>query len=103
MVAIGKQNRVLTESQLYSKKYYADRVKAKVDRALAKIDDVSLHIKTTATVLKERWEGETKEIRDEIQKEHKRLVQEKKATDKTLKKVLESKGQQDISPEERAM
>ncbi|KAF6753838.1 hypothetical protein DFP72DRAFT_1069042 [Ephemerocybe angulata] len=103
VVAIGKKDRVLAEHQLYSKKYYADRVKAKVDTALAKIDDVASHIKVTAQILKESWDQETKEIRDEIQAEHKRLVQEKKEKDKTLKHVLEGKGQQDISPEERAI
>lgn len=101
-MAIGKKERILTEDQLYSKKYYAERVRPKVEQALVGIEDNALRIKTTAKVLKDTWDQETKQIKDEIQAEHARLVKAKQNNDKVLKKAFETKAA-DLSPEECAM
>ncbi|KAF6740830.1 hypothetical protein DFP72DRAFT_1057071 [Ephemerocybe angulata] len=102
VVAVGKKDRVLTEDQLYSKKYYQARVKPKVDEALEGMDDSDQRIATTSRIVRESLANETSAIREEIRREHEKLVQAKKASDTTMKKVL-GNDEPVINPEELAI
>ncbi|TEB19580.1 hypothetical protein FA13DRAFT_1802060 [Coprinellus micaceus] len=92
---------VLSEENLYSKKYYASRVKEEVDKELQDFDDGAIRIAITRHVLREKWKPETSETKKEIKDLQKQLVKEKKDEEEEIQRLLgEEQVPDSLDPEE---
>ncbi|TEB32188.1 hypothetical protein FA13DRAFT_1709218 [Coprinellus micaceus] len=84
----GKQ-RVLSEENLYSKRYYATRVKPAVDRKLAEVDDNDMCITVTRQILWETWLKENVSTRKEIKDLRKELLKAVKDEEEEIQRLLD--------------
>ncbi|KAF6743807.1 hypothetical protein DFP72DRAFT_827091, partial [Ephemerocybe angulata] len=98
--------RALTEYQLYSKKYYDERVKPLVDLELAKEDfDPKMKLTVTNQITKEQFDNESQGIKEEIAKLRDDILSERTEALSKLQQLFKGKHNDmttDRSPQDMA-
>jgi hypothetical protein len=93
----------LTEEQLYSRKYYKDRVKSLVDAqfatsAVSPKDQMAIR----ARITRECYDRETKEVKNEIRREKEEGEKKRRETMEMLQSLSRLEDGKEPSPEEYA-
>jgi hypothetical protein len=96
-------SKVLTEEQLYSKKYYQSRVKPLVDAQFAALvvdpkDQMVIH----AWITRQCYDRETDEVKDGIRHEKEDEERKRQETIEMLHSLTRTKDEKEPSPEEYA-
>lgn len=95
--------RCLTEEQLYSKRYYASRVKPHVDAEIAGRDvDRKTLISIRARHTRRVFEAETEEVKLEIRQEKESNEEKKKEMIEMMGRLTNANGDEEYTPEEYA-
>ncbi|RXW12572.1 hypothetical protein EST38_g13278 [Candolleomyces aberdarensis] len=93
----------LTEDQMYSKKYYHDRVKPLVDAEIsANAADAKTQISIRAKLTRQCYEQESEEVKLEIQREKEADERKRRETLEMLQSLTRPDGEKEYTPEEYA-
>jgi hypothetical protein len=81
--------RVLPEHQIYSKMFYDERVKARVDAELESQEtSAKERLSTTNRIVREMYGQESEEVKEAVRKERDAMVQKAKADGETITNLL---------------
>jgi hypothetical protein len=99
--AVGGSTRRLTESQMFSKLFYAEKIKPVIEQAvIGQVVDqkmlVSLRAKYAVTI----YESESEEVKEVVRSEIEKVEKEKKDAREALRKMSEVTTDDDLKPED---